>query len=220
MSTHISESDVDNIALVVPHVDRERLRLTLEAFNGNVDNAVMHLLSEEEQPPSVPINTASSTPPVENNPPPSNYVVYESGDSTQDRVREMQMREDENLARMLQAEEARQAEAPHRDTRPPGGEVSNNLEEIGETIQQGLNAAYTKAVTIGNAAATRIGEMYRNYMDESDTPNRQPQQRRPVRTSASETAPEEDETAFTSSDYRTGASLRRRASHGETQDGF
>lgn len=53
----VTESDIDNLAIVVPNVDRERLRLALEAFNGNVDNAAIYILNEQEEvnaPPPQP----------------------------------------------------------------------------------------------------------------------------------------------------------------------
>ncbi|KAJ8906414.1 hypothetical protein NDN08_002907 [Rhodosorus marinus] len=207
------EEEIDGVVAVVPEVSRELAKLTLEAFNGNIDQAVLHLVSERQNtttsgPTTSPADTTPNQPStgVADQPLASN-IVYDSGNPVADEQREKQMRDDESFARNLQEEERRQRAMSHRHyrssgTRPQGETTASD--DFGETLQEGFTTALTKAKEFGNATASKLGALYNSYMNEERTTTAQPPHAQPV-----ERPTEQELGSFTESDYSTGANLRR-----------
>uniref|UniRef100_A0A7S3A4X7 UBA domain-containing protein n=3 Tax=Rhodosorus marinus TaxID=101924 RepID=A0A7S3A4X7_9RHOD len=152
------EEEIAAVAAVVPGVSKERAKVTLEAFNGNVDRAVLHLVSESENT-TTSGTTADSTPNQPStgvsDPPPASNVVYDSGDREADERLEKQMQDDESFARSLQEEERRRYSMNmYRATgtgRPQG--ATTDAVEFGESLQDGFSSALTKAKEFGNGGA-------------------------------------------------------------------
>uniref|UniRef100_A0A7S0G5P0 CUE domain-containing protein n=1 Tax=Rhodosorus marinus TaxID=101924 RepID=A0A7S0G5P0_9RHOD len=213
------EEEINGVVAVLPEVSRELAKLTLEAFNGNVDQAVLHLVSEQENATTSGTTTAHAdmtpNPPstyVADQPPASN-VVYDSGNPDADEQKEKQMRDDENFARNLQEEERRERAMFHRQHRSSGTRRpqagTTQADEFGEALQEGFNTALTKAREFGNATASKIGALYNSYMNEERTTTAQPVEQ-PTHAQPAEHPEEQELGSFTESDYNTGANLRRK----------
>uniref|UniRef100_A0A7S3A4Y4 CUE domain-containing protein n=2 Tax=Rhodosorus marinus TaxID=101924 RepID=A0A7S3A4Y4_9RHOD len=204
------EEEIAAVAAVVPGVSKERAKVTLEAFNGNVDRAVLHLVSESENT-TTSGTTADSTPNQPStgvsDPPPASNVVYDSGDREADERLEKQMQDDESFARSLQEEERRRYSMNmYRATgtgRPQG--ATTDAVEFGESLQDGFSSALTKAKEFGNATASKLGALYNSYMKEESSSTVQPERS----VEPMESPAEQELGSFTESDYNTGANLRR-----------